>query len=295
MREDYAHYGNPRHAVERGFRASAGVVTPAALIMFTVFISFVPGGQASMQPIALGLALGVAIDAYIVRMVLTPAILVLFGHRSWWLPDWLDRVLPDVDVEGHALAKQEELADWPEPDSDVVIALEGVRTDGMREDAEELEVQVRPGGVLVVEGGDRDERANVLMALTGRLRVTDGRCKVAGYVLPTQAAWVRSRSAVAMLDSRDDPERAALDAAFDAPAVLALDGVDTVTDGAARREVARILDEARSGAAARSEAVTVILGCASVDDVADLVPDDLERHVVTLDAAVAESMAEGAV
>ena len=101
MREEYVHSGDPRDAIYTGFRASAPVVTAAALIMTSVFITFVPGGSNTIQPIAFGLAVGVLADAFLVRMTLVPAVMALLGDRAWWLPRALDRVLPDVRF-GHA-------------------------------------------------------------------------------------------------------------------------------------------------------------------------------------------------
>ncbi len=112
MREDYVQSGDPRGAVDRGFRASAKVVTAAALIMSSVFVAFIPSGSATIKPIALGLAVGVFVDAFIVRMTLVPAVLVLLGHKAWWLPGWLARHLPEVDVEGAALHRKVEFEAW---------------------------------------------------------------------------------------------------------------------------------------------------------------------------------------
>ncbi len=130
MREDFVHHGDPERAVDEGFIGSARVVTAAAIIMFSVFAAFVPDGDASIQPIAFGLAVGVAIDAFLVRMTLIPAVLVLFGRHAWWIPAWLDRSLPRFDVEGEGLAEEFALADWPAPGSRLAIAAEGVRVDG---------------------------------------------------------------------------------------------------------------------------------------------------------------------
>jgi RND superfamily putative drug exporter len=113
MREEYVHHGDAHGSVRRGFVGSARVVTAAAIIMFAVFVAFVPEGDASIQPIAFGLAVGVAIDAFLVRMTLIPAVLMLFGDRAWWMPRALDRVLPRFDVEGEGLAAELALADWP--------------------------------------------------------------------------------------------------------------------------------------------------------------------------------------
>ena len=103
MREEFVTTGNARLAVERGFANGARVVTAAALIMFFVFIAFVPEGTGAIKPIALGLAVGVAFDAFLVRMTLVPALMALFGRAAWWMPRWLARILPNMDLEGEQL------------------------------------------------------------------------------------------------------------------------------------------------------------------------------------------------
>ncbi|MBA8823598.1 RND superfamily putative drug exporter [Saccharopolyspora lacisalsi] len=91
-----------REAIVTGFRQAAPVVVAAALIMFSVFAGFVPAGNATIKSIAFALAIGILVDAFVVRMVLVPATLALLGERAWWLPRWL-RWLPVLDVEGTAL------------------------------------------------------------------------------------------------------------------------------------------------------------------------------------------------
>ncbi len=103
MREAYVHGAGPRQAVLTGTRHASRVVTAAALIMFTVFAGFIPGADAIFKPIAFSLAFGVLIDAFVVRMTFVPALLTLFGKAAWWLPRWLDRRLPDLDIEGEQL------------------------------------------------------------------------------------------------------------------------------------------------------------------------------------------------
>ncbi|WP_333738396.1 MMPL family transporter [Streptomyces sp. IBSBF 2806] len=103
MREEWVHTGAARASVTAGARHSVRVVTAAALIMFTVFAGFFPLDDALIKPIAFALAVGVAIDAFAVRLTLVPAVLALAGRHAWWLPAWLDRVLPDLDVEGTRL------------------------------------------------------------------------------------------------------------------------------------------------------------------------------------------------
>ncbi|MEU9883374.1 MMPL family transporter [Streptomyces phaeochromogenes] len=105
MREEWAHTGRARQSVVDGARHSVRVVTAAALIMFTVFAGFFPLDDSLIKPIAFALAVGVAIDAFAVRMTLVPAVLALAGRGAWWLPAWLDRILPDLDVEGSSLQK----------------------------------------------------------------------------------------------------------------------------------------------------------------------------------------------
>ncbi len=104
MREEYVHGAGPRDAVVTGARHASRVVVAAALIMFSVFASFVTIDDVTVKAIAFGLAIGVLVDAFLVRMTLVPAVLALLGRSAWWLPRWLDRVLPNLDVEGAGLA-----------------------------------------------------------------------------------------------------------------------------------------------------------------------------------------------
>jgi RND superfamily putative drug exporter len=107
MREEFVHGGAPRPSVVAGMRHAARVVVAAALIMFSVFASFVHIDDVTVKAIAFGLAVGVLVDAFVVRMTLVPAVLALLGRSAWWLPRWLDRLLPDLDVEGARLGRQE--------------------------------------------------------------------------------------------------------------------------------------------------------------------------------------------
>ncbi|GAA1876914.1 hypothetical protein GCM10009715_24590 [Paeniglutamicibacter psychrophenolicus] len=104
MRESFAHGQPARAAVRSGFAHSAPVVTAAALIMTSVFAGFVFSHLTMIRAIGFSLAIGVLFDAFIVRMTLTPAIMHLLGHRAWYIPRWLDKILPDVDVEGSKIA-----------------------------------------------------------------------------------------------------------------------------------------------------------------------------------------------
>ena len=110
IREEYDRTGDNATAVADGLALTARVITAAALIMFFVFGSFVLGPEVALKLMGLGLAVAVLIDATVVRMVLVPATMELLGDWNWWLPKWLDRILPRVHVEG-AHTIEEELAE----------------------------------------------------------------------------------------------------------------------------------------------------------------------------------------
>ncbi|MDN3254112.1 MMPL family transporter [Streptomyces sp. MA25(2023)] len=103
MREAYVHGQSPSDAVIGGFEHSARVVTAAAVIMIAVFGSFMGSDEQMLRTIGFGLAAAVLFDAFLVRMALVPAVLALLGRRAWRLPRWLDRLVPDLDVEGERL------------------------------------------------------------------------------------------------------------------------------------------------------------------------------------------------
>ncbi|MHC3471034.1 MMPL family transporter [Streptomyces sp. 7R007] len=104
MREAYVHGASPGAAIVSGFRYSGRVVAAAAIIMISVFAGFVGMSNPTIQTMGVGLASAVAFDAFVVRMAIAPAVLALLGHRAWWLPRILKRVLPNVDIEGEALS-----------------------------------------------------------------------------------------------------------------------------------------------------------------------------------------------
>ncbi|WP_240138029.1 MMPL family transporter [Streptomyces sp. MUM 178J] len=109
MREAYVHGQRPGEAIVTGFKHGARVVTAAAIIMIAVFAGFIGSSEQMVKMIGFGLAIAVFFDAFVVRMAIVPAVLALLGHKAWWLPRWLDRALPNVDVEGEKLHR--ELAD----------------------------------------------------------------------------------------------------------------------------------------------------------------------------------------
>jgi RND superfamily putative drug exporter len=99
IHEEWEDRKDPTEAVTRGLALTGRVITAAALIMVTVFASFMLGEERIIKLFGLGLASAVLIDAVVIRSVLVPAIMQLFGSRAWWLPDWLDRILPRLHVE----------------------------------------------------------------------------------------------------------------------------------------------------------------------------------------------------
>ncbi|RPK77732.1 Membrane protein YdfJ [Streptomyces sp. ADI97-07] len=103
MREAYVHGETPGQAVVTGFRHGARVVSAAAVIMIAVFAGFIGSSESMIKMIGFSLAIAVFFDAFVVRMAIVPAVLALLGERAWWLPRRLDRVLPNVDVEGEGL------------------------------------------------------------------------------------------------------------------------------------------------------------------------------------------------
>lgn len=113
MREDHVRGADPREAVVTGFGHGARVVTAAATIMISVFASSMLAHQLLLVTLGFAFTVAIVFDAFVVRMTLVPAAMALLGRRAWWLPGWLDRLLPRVDVEGEAL--QDEHSPAPRP------------------------------------------------------------------------------------------------------------------------------------------------------------------------------------
>ena len=106
MREAYVHGKDAATAIVSGYNHAVRVVVAAAIIMISVFGGFIFADSTMIRPMGFGLAFGVLVDAFIVRMTLTPAIMALLGDRAWWMPKWLDRLTPNMDVEGAALSEK---------------------------------------------------------------------------------------------------------------------------------------------------------------------------------------------
>ncbi|WP_336923776.1 MMPL family transporter [Aquipuribacter sp. SD81] len=256
MREHHVHGEDARTAVRTGFASAAKVVAAAAVIMFAVFAAFVPEGDATLQPIALGLAVGVFVDAFVVRMSLVPAVMTLLGERAWYLPRWLDRALPSFDVEGEGIAHQLRLADWPGPDAGPGVHARGLEVrDGERVLLGPVDLAVDPGGLLLVEGGERVARTALAMALTGRTRPDGGDVKVAGAVLPQQSAAARRRTALLRAVEHRDGHAllGAVDAALASrrpPVVVVVENLERLADPRERQLVLDRLGVAAAGGTA---------------------------------------------
>jgi RND superfamily putative drug exporter len=100
VREQYLRHRDPKRAVVEGVGSTARVITSAALIMISVFAAFILSTDVTTKMFGIGLSVAVLLDVTLVRMVLVPAAMSLLGHRAWWLPAWLDRILPNIDLEG---------------------------------------------------------------------------------------------------------------------------------------------------------------------------------------------------
>jgi len=122
VREEWRRNGDSRTSVADGLASTAKVISAAAAIMVFVFGSFILEDDRVLKLMGVGLASAIFLDATVVRMLLVPATMELLGDRNWWLPRWLDRILPDIDVEGHA---EPAGAEAPEPEGEPEPALTG--------------------------------------------------------------------------------------------------------------------------------------------------------------------------
>ncbi len=110
VREQYLRHRQPSRAMVEGVGSTARVITSAGLIMVCVFASFILDVEVTTKMFGVGLAVAVFLDVTLVRMVLVPAVMSLLGHHAWWLPQWLDRRLPVIDIEGGSLDGEDPVA-----------------------------------------------------------------------------------------------------------------------------------------------------------------------------------------
>jgi putative drug exporter of the RND superfamily len=103
MHEAYHETNDPHRSVLRGFAHASKVVTAAACIMVAVFSGFIFNHDITIKSIGFGLAFGILVDAFIVRLTLVPAVMVLLDKAAWWLPKWLDKIVPHISIEGEEI------------------------------------------------------------------------------------------------------------------------------------------------------------------------------------------------
>ncbi|TYS16561.1 MMPL family transporter [Rossellomorea vietnamensis] len=106
MRESYIHGQKGDKAVISGYTIASKVVVAAALIMVSVFSGFIFTEDIMIKQIGFALAFGILIDAFLIRMIFVPAVMSMFGDKVWWLPKWLDKLLPNLDIEGEKLIEE---------------------------------------------------------------------------------------------------------------------------------------------------------------------------------------------
>lgn len=194
MRERYVATGDAKLAVTSGFKKAARVVTAASIIMFSVFIAFVPGGVASMQSIALALAVGVAIDALIIRMTLIPAVMSLLGDKGWALPRGIAKRIPEVDIEGEQVHGRLQTLQWQqERNPSVSIDASEVSVNGS--DVAPFTFTAHAGSLVMFSGAPATDAHLALAALTGRASAT-GLLVSCGKPLPFDGARVRRASSL---------------------------------------------------------------------------------------------------
>ena len=292
MREEFVKTREPRSSIVHGFQHAARVVTAAALIMFFVFFAFVPEGTGVIKGIAFALAIGVAFDAFLVRMTLVPAAMALAGRHAWWLPRWLARVLPDVDIEGEGLRAHLAESEWAAARNADVLA-EGLLVGDPAAPVGPITLDVPRGGALVVRGGPAERRL-VSATIAGRVLPAGGRLAVLGLPLPTDANAVMRRVAVAdtATDAASAPTAGDLVAArVDAtrPWYRLGSTRDAVEDALDAAAVARSVAETSGGRLAAALTDSFPWRTTAVDPdtpVGEL--DRLDRILVTAAAALAE-------
>lgn len=203
MREEWIRTHDAQKSVRAGFVGSARVVVAAAAIMTGVFAAFIPDGMVYIKPIAVGLTVGIAADAFLVRMTFIPAIMALLGKWAWWLPAWLDRLLPVVDIEGEGLERSLEHAEWVAGHGESMVRIDGLTVDDGAPIIDGLTLALFPGQLGVVRSDDVVARAALAAVIGARLRPSEGKVIVGTHALPDGTALVQGMTAV--IDQYDEP------------------------------------------------------------------------------------------
>jgi RND superfamily putative drug exporter len=203
MREEFVRSDDARDAIHVGFRASAPVVTAAALIMTSVFVAFVPDGSNTIKPIAFGLAVGVFVDAFLVRMTLAPAVLMQLGRRAWWLPQWLDAKVPSVDVEGAVMHRKVEYEDWEKTHGTAALV---ARDLVVRPGGTAVHLEAPPARVTALAVPEDVDPGELALVMVGRQQPRSGELVVGGLLLPEQRGAVQAAAAYVEVGRPGDDE-----------------------------------------------------------------------------------------
>lgn len=191
-------------AVEAGFVGSAKVVGAAAVIMAGVFAAFIHTENVYIKPIAVGLTVGILADAFVVRMTLVPALMAALGERAWWLPPFLERQLPVIDVEGEGLERTLEHEAWTAAHGPAVLrAQDLVLADDEGTALRGLTLALGGGQVALVRAAEPLTRRALAAAIGGRLQPAGGILAVADHVLPDGTAAIQSVTTA--IHAYDDP------------------------------------------------------------------------------------------
>ncbi|HET7734442.1 MAG TPA: MMPL family transporter [Nocardioidaceae bacterium] len=228
MREEYLRGTTARESVRRGYLKSARVVSIAAIIMIAVFGAFTRHGDATTQPMAFGLAFGVFIDAFIVRITLLPATIALLGDLAWWMPKWLDERLPSIDIEGETVKRQTRLAGWPYAGAHGGVHADQIEVaDHMgRRVFDPVSFDVGPGEVLLVQAPETNQSTALALMVAGRMRPTGGIMKVARRVVPEEALSLRSAVAMSLIEEEtEDPAEVVRHTVSPRSEVMVVDGL----------------------------------------------------------------------
>jgi putative drug exporter of the RND superfamily len=201
-REEYLRTGRNTDSVVAGISTTARVITSAALIMIVVFTGFAVGDNIIVQQIGLGLAVAVLIDATIVRVALVPSTMVLLGDRNWWMPAWLDRLLPHLDIEGEAGLRTAADGDGDETDGLATALLLLLLARRIEDDAERVDAGHPPSRLLAAAAalGSRSSEADVARADVAARARRIARTQlepsaVAGLLRHVDPAWAPSEPA----------------------------------------------------------------------------------------------------
>ncbi|MDR3128059.1 MAG: MMPL family transporter, partial [Bifidobacteriaceae bacterium] len=234
IRERWTITGQITESIKEGFLSSAKVITTAGLVMFSVFAMFVPHGDSNIKPIALSLAVGVLIDAFIIRMTLMPAILKLLNNKAWWIPNWLDTILPYFDIEGNGVRQELALQNWG--DKNNIIEAENLQLLDNRGQIifNNLDFSMKYGEIRQVAFSSPLITKVALLIFAGRLHFAKGKLKTLGYVLPIRAKKIIRK--IGFIDINQGNYLAEMDfLTLEGSKLLVIYGADKITDAAKQK------------------------------------------------------------